>query len=65
MVHRKEREDVKEMFETMNNVISWIDGAVWGLPLIILILCTGIYLSVSMISSNPASGQSPEIYGEK
>ena len=48
MVHRKEREDVKEMFETMNNVISWIDGAVWGLPLIILILCTGIYLSVSM-----------------
>ena len=32
----------------MNNVISWIDGAVWGLPLIILILCTGIYLSVSM-----------------
>ena len=36
------------MFETMNNVISWIDGAVWGLPLIILILCTGIYLSVSM-----------------
>ena len=48
MVHQKEREDVKEMFETMNNVISWIDGAVWGLPLIILILCTGIYLSVSM-----------------
>ena len=47
-MHRKEREDVKEMFETMNNVISWIDGAVWGLPLIILILCTGIYLSVSM-----------------
>ena len=36
------------MFETMNNVISWIDGAVWGLPLIILILCTGIYLSFSM-----------------
>ena len=36
------------MFETMNNVISRIDGAVWGLPLIILILCTGIYLSVSM-----------------
>ena len=48
MVHRKEREDVKEMFETMKNVIRWIDGAVWGLPLIILILCTGIYLSVSM-----------------
>ena len=53
------------MFETMNNVISWIDGAVWGLPLIILIMYRYLFICQHGISSNPASGQSPEIYGEK
>ena len=36
------------MFETINNFITWFDGVVWGLPLIILILVTGIYLTVRL-----------------
>lgn len=33
------------MFETINNVINTIDNLVWGLPLIIMILATGLFLS--------------------
>ncbi|MGN0400102.1 MAG: alanine/glycine:cation symporter family protein [Blautia sp.] len=36
------------MLQSINNFITWFDGVVWGLPLIILILCTGIYLTLSM-----------------
>ncbi|MDD2979593.1 MAG: sodium:alanine symporter family protein [Hespellia sp.] len=36
------------MFEVINNFITWFDGVVWGLPLIILILATGIYLTVRL-----------------
>ena len=32
----------------MNDFITWFDGLVWGLPLIILILATGIYLTVRL-----------------
>ena len=33
------------MLKTANEFITWLDGFVWGLPLIILILATGIYLT--------------------
>ena len=36
------------MFSQINSFIKWVDDAVWGLPLIILILVTGIYLSVRL-----------------
>lgn len=36
------------MFNDINNLIKWFDGIVWGLPLIILILSTGIYLTVRL-----------------
>lgn len=34
------------MLQQINELIKWIDDAVWGLPLIIMILTTGIYLTV-------------------
>ena len=36
------------MFSQINSFIKWVDDAVWGLPLIILILATGIFLSVRL-----------------
>ena len=33
------------MLQTVNEWIKWFDDLVWGLPLIILILATGIYLT--------------------
>ena len=36
------------MLQSIDKFITWFDGVVWGLPLIILILCTGIYLTLSM-----------------
>ena len=36
------------MFEQINNFITWFDGVVWGLPLIILILITGFLLTVRL-----------------
>ncbi|MBQ4537797.1 MAG: alanine:cation symporter family protein [Lachnospiraceae bacterium] len=36
------------MLETINNVLVKIDDLVWGVPLIILILATGIFLSVRL-----------------
>lgn len=36
------------MFETINNFITWFDGVIWGWPLIILILATGIFLTVRL-----------------
>ena len=36
------------MFDKINSFITWFDGIVWGLPLIILILCTGIYLTIRL-----------------
>lgn len=34
------------MLQQINELIKWIDDAVWGLPLIIIILATGIYLTI-------------------
>lgn len=36
------------MLRTANEFITWFDGLVWGLPLIILILATGIYLTARL-----------------
>ena len=36
------------MLKSVNDFITWFDGLVWGLPLIILILATGIYLTVRL-----------------
>ena len=36
------------MFETINNVLVAIDDFVWGVPLIVLILATGIFLTVRL-----------------
>ena len=33
------------MISQMNDFITWFDGLVWGLPLIVLIMAVGIYLS--------------------
>ncbi len=38
--------EVKEnMLQTVNAWITWLDDLVWGIPLIVLILATGIYLT--------------------
>lgn len=36
------------MITQVNNFITWIDGIVWGLPLIILIMAVGIYLTIRL-----------------
>ena len=38
----------QKMLRTANEFITWFDGLVWGLPLIILILATGIYLTARL-----------------
>lgn len=37
-----------QIFKAINDFITWFDGVVWGLPLIILILTTGIFLTVRL-----------------
>ena len=34
------------MLETINNLLGAIDDFVWGVPLIVLILATGIYMTL-------------------
>ena len=36
------------MFETINNILVAIDDFVWGVPLIVLILATGIFLTIRL-----------------
>lgn len=36
------------MLQQINELIKWIDDAVWDLPLIIMILTTGIYLTIRL-----------------
>ncbi|WMJ86533.1 alanine/glycine:cation symporter family protein [Anaerocolumna sp. MB42-C2] len=36
------------MSTQLNNLITWIDNLVWGLPLIILIMAVGIYLTIRL-----------------
>ena len=42
------RMEERVMFTQINNFITWFDGVVWGLPLIILILFTGILLTTRL-----------------
>ncbi|MBR0088816.1 MAG: sodium:alanine symporter family protein, partial [Clostridia bacterium] len=34
------------MLEQINNILGTVDDFVWGVPLILLIICTGIYLTI-------------------
>lgn len=36
------------MFQQINQFLEWLDGIVWGIPLIVLILSVGIYLTVRL-----------------
>jgi AGCS family alanine or glycine:cation symporter len=38
----------EKMLQQINELIVWIDDAVWGLPLIIMIMATGIYLTIRL-----------------
>ena len=37
-----------KFLDVLTHFITWFDGVVWGLPLIILILVTGIFLTVRL-----------------
>ncbi len=37
------------MFAQIDKIITAIDNAVWGLPLICLIMATGIFLTVRLV----------------
>lgn len=39
------------MLQEINELIKWIDDAVWGLPLIIMIMATGIFLTIRCLFS--------------
>ena len=45
---RTEEKMLQVILQELNRFITWFDQVVWGPPLIILILSTGIYLSVRM-----------------
>ena len=34
--------------ETIHNFVSWLNGIVWGVPMIVLILGTGLYLQIRL-----------------
>ena len=36
------------MLETISNVLTTIDDFVWGIPLIVLILAVGIFLTIRL-----------------
>ena len=42
------RQEERTMFETINNLLVAIDDFVWGVQLIVLILETGIFLTVRL-----------------
>ena len=51
------------MLEQIDQIIKVIDGAVWGLPLIILILFTGFLLTTRLGRfTNKTSRESPKVY---
>ena len=43
-----EAEGERTMFEKLNNILTAIDDFVWGIPLIVLILATGIFLTIRL-----------------
>ena len=36
------------MFDTINKILTSIDNLVWGIPLIVMIMATGIYLTIRL-----------------
>ena len=54
------------IFGRIDTFITWFDGVVWGLPLIILILVTGIFSDCAL---GPLQvrylGKALKIHGEK
>lgn len=49
--HNFEEEEQKlfqTLFQSINNFLLWFDDKVWGVPLIVLILTVGIYLTVRL-----------------
>ena len=36
------------MYETIGNILNKIDDLVWGIPLIVLILAVGIFLTIRL-----------------
>lgn len=36
------------MLTNLNDLINWLDGMVWGLPLIFLVLAIGVYLTIRL-----------------
>ena len=42
------REIMENIMSTISNVNNAINGVVWGIPMLILIIGTGIYLTVGM-----------------
>lgn len=55
----------KGMLEQIDQIIKVIDEAVWGLPLIILILFTGFLLTTRLGLLNKTSRESTKIYVSK
>ena len=53
-LHSKEERKYEKMFETINNVLTSIDNVVWGVPLIVMIMATGIYLTCLLYTSDAA-----------
>ena len=59
------------MYETIGNVLNKIDDLVWGIPLIVLILAVGIFLTVrlkgiqftKLIKENESDGEHGEVSG--
>ena len=65
------------MYETIGNVLNKIDDLVWGIPLIVLILAVGIFLtvrlkgiqftqlikSIKLIKENESDGEQGEVSG--
>ena len=63
------------MLATISNILNLIDGLVWGVPLIVLILAVGIFLTVRLkglqftklglaikhIAANERSGEHGEV----
>ena len=40
----------------MINFLNWLDGVLWGIPLIVLMLATGIYCGPDFSSSPTLAG---------
>ncbi len=51
--------------EKFTAILEKIDGAVWGIPLIVLILAGGFLLTVRLAAFRYVISAKPEAHGEK